>query len=176
MLAFLSDLTPVDILGAVLIVMGLGIPQLKSIRLILAAELLVNILACLYYLLLGGRSAFVLSIFATLHVVVNYFYQHQGNRPSWWVFGVFAVIYMICGVLTWTGPMDLLSMSATLFFALSLQQASPTGYRLCAVGKGFSWIVYCLILGAWSTLLTNLFTLLSAVTALIRDRAQPNQV
>ena len=94
MLAFLSDLTPVDILGAVLIVMGLGIPQLKSIRLILVAELLVNILACLYYLLLGGHSAFVLSIFATLHVVVNFFYQRRGQRPAWWVFGIFAVIYM----------------------------------------------------------------------------------
>ena len=176
MFAFLSDLTPVDILGAVLIVMGLGIPQLKSIRLILVAELLVNVLACLYYLLLGGRSAFVLSIFATLHVVVNFFYQRRGQRPAWWVFGVFAVIYTACGVLTWTGPIDRLSMSATLFFGLSLQQTAPTGYRLCAVGKGLSWIVYCLILGAWSTLLTNLFTLLSAVTALIRDRAQPNQV
>lgn len=171
----LSSLTPADLLGVVLIVMGLGIPQLKSIRLIMVAELLVNALACLYFLLLGGQSAFVLSIFATLHVAVNFFYQRQGQKPAWCVFGVFAFIYIACGILTWTGPMDLLSMSATLFFGLSLQQTSPTGYRLCAVGKGLSWIVYCLILGAWPTLLTNLFTLLSALTALIRDRIQPKR-
>ena len=170
---FLSATSLANVLGVLLILAGFLMPQLRSIRLILLAELLVNTMACVYYLLLNGRSAFVLSIFATLHVVVNFLYQQRGKRPAWWVFGVFAVIYITCGMLTWTGPMDLLSMSASLFFALSLQQASPTGYRLCAIGKCSSWIVYCLILGAWSTLLTNLINLLSALSALfLRSRAE----
>lgn len=168
---FITAISLADVLGVLLILAGFLMPQLKSIRLILMAELLVNALACVYYLLLNGRSAFVLSIFATLHVVVNFLYQQRGKRPAWWVFGLFSVIYICCGILTWMGPTDLLSISATLFFALSLQQAAPTGYRLCAVGKCTSWIVYCLILGAWGTLLTNLFTLLSALTALLRNRA-----
>lgn len=171
----LSNISITDILGIILIVAGFCMPQLKSIHLILLAELLVNALACVYYLLLNGKSAFVLSIFATLHVVVNFLYQRRGKRPAWWVFGVFAVIYITCGVLTWTGPMDLLSMSASLFFGLALQQSSPTGYRLCAVGKCTSWIIYCFILDAWSTLLTNLFTLLSALAALVRSRVRPKQ-
>lgn len=167
---YLSALSLADILGVVLILAGFCMPQLKSIRLILVAELLVNALACLYYLLLNGRSAFILSVFATVHVVVNFFYLRRGRRPAWWVFGLFSVIYVICGVVTWAGPIDLLSTAATLFFGLSLQQASPTGYRLCAVGKCSSWIIYCFVLGAWSTLATNLFTLLSALAALVRGR------
>ena len=168
---FIRIISLADVLGVLLILAGFFMPQLKSIRLILIAELLVNAVACVYYLLLNGRSAFMLSIIATLHVFVNYFYQCGCRRPSWWVFGVFTAAYTVCGILTWTGPMDLLSMSATVFFALSLQQTSPAGYRLCAIGKCSSWIVYCLILGAWSTLLTNLINLLSALTAMVRNRA-----
>lgn len=167
---FIAAISFADVLGVVLIFGCILMPQLKSIRLILLAELTINAGFCLYYWLLGGQSAFLLSVFSTLHAVVNSIYQRLGKRPTWWVFGLFSAIYITCCILTWTGPMDLLSSSAALFFALSLQQASPTGYRLCTVGKCTSWVIYGLILGAWSSLLANLFTLLSALTALVRNR------
>lgn len=167
---FIAAISFADVLGVVLIFGCILMPQLKSIRLILLAELTINAGFCLYYWLLDGRSAALLSIFATAHAVVNVFYQQRGKRPTWWVFGLFSAIYIACGILTWTGPVDLLSTTATLFFALSLQQTTPTGYRLCTVGKCTSWVIYGLILGAWSSLLANLFTLLSALAALVRNR------
>ena len=159
-----------QVLGILTTAIGIAMVQLKDMRLILGAEILVNALAAITYLLLGGTSALWISLFAILHATINILCQRSGKQPPRPVFFIFSPLYILCCLVTWTGPIDLLPAIASVCFSLSVHQPSPTGYRLCVLGKCSSWIVYNLIIGAYTTIFSQLFTILSVFTAFWREK------
>jgi len=76
--------------------------------------------------------------------------------------------YLLCSVLTFKGWLDLVPMVAAVLCALGISQKKPTNYRILILLNGAVWTVYDVAIGAYAMLAGHMFTVLSALSGIIR--------
>lgn len=161
-----------QLLGISNFVVGISCVHLKNIRLILAAEIFLNVATTLNFMLLpGALSGFLISVAACVHTSINMIYRQRKQVPPHIICILFSIVYVACALSVWSNPLDLLPAAAGVCFALSVHQSSPAGYRLCALCKSSIWILYCLSTRAYTLILTHVFLVCSALIALLHDKA-----
>ena len=85
-----------------------------------------------------------------------------------WLNAVIIASYILCSVLTYETARDIIPMIAAVLCALGILQKKTSNYRVIMFLNGATWIVYDVIIAAYTMLLSHIFTSGSALLGIIR--------
>jgi len=142
--------------------------QLKTMKGLLFGNVLINGLASISYLLLGGYSAMAIGISAGLQCFVMYFYNRKDMAPHKITVGAFILVYVGCSAFFYQSPIDLLPALAAVLFAISISCKRPFFARVWVFTNSIVWIAYDIFLLAYGGLVLHGVILTSTVVAMIR--------
>ena len=157
-----------QIAGGIVFVLVFLSMQTKNITKVMLTQIGCNALGMLSYVLLVGFSACGICFVATVQSTIFFFLRKYDKENPIWLTPVIFAAYILCSVLTYQGPLDLIPMLAALLCALGLTQKNPTNYRIIMLLNGATWVVYDVFIAAYTMLATHGFTVASALLGLIR--------
>ncbi|MBQ7039999.1 MAG: YgjV family protein [Clostridia bacterium] len=142
--------------------------QLKDIKKILICQLICNGMGALSYVLLDGFSGCGIYIVALLQSIVMYLYRRQKLDLPKWVILVFVIAFLCCSIITFNKSSDIISAIAALTCALGIAQEKPSKYRMFMLFNGIIWMIYDVLVGAYTMMLSHVITVISSLAGILR--------
>ncbi len=172
----IAQITPAFLIaqaiGPVTTVMSIVSAQFKKLTPILLSELMMNALVALSYILLGGLSGSYICIAASVQTLVCYFFARREVKVPRALTAAFVAMYIVITIITWQGPLDILPGVCAVMFALSVVQDNPAGYRIYMGVNSLLWIIYDIVILAYSMVITHGLLLISIIIAILRHDIQ----
>ena len=157
-----------QILGGVVFVLVFLSMQTKSMNRVLLCQIGGNGFGLLSYVLIGGFSVCGIYLLATLQAVSFFFIRKYDKKEPKWLQPLIMLGYIGCSAVSFQSWVDLFPMIAGVLCAFSIGQKKPTNYRIIMLLNGSVWIVYDLVLGAYTMLATHIMIVVSALIGIIR--------
>ena len=157
-----------QIIGLLTTVVAVISAQCKNMTMILVLELVANLLVALSYILLGGFSGSYVCLIACVQTGISYVYAKKSKKMSNWLTVIFIVAYIVASLAAYRRPADVLSGIAAVTFALAVAQSKAAGYRVFMSTNSLLWIIYDLVIGAFTMIITHGLLLVSLIIAMIR--------
>ena len=145
--------------------------QLKNMKVILAFQITVNLIASTNYLLMDGDTGMIVSLVAVLHSVVMYFYNTKNVTPHIPVTVGFILVYLGCAaynLIVTHDPMEILPAIAAFCFSMCLVQKKPSVFRIWGALNPSFWLAYDLYTGSYVMFLVHAGILISSIIGMIR--------
>lgn len=159
-----------QIVGVFVTIMVIVIQQLKSRKQILWASVFVNMLGALNVLLLDGfGSGVTVNFVAIAQILVALWHEKKNTKEGLIEKIIFLALYVGVGVMSYTGPLDILAILAAVFYMVAMLQKKEQNIRLCLLANMTSWTIYHGILRS-TGIFAQLAGIVSAVIALYRYR------
>ena len=155
----------VGILVAIFAILSL---QCKNIKGLLALQVLANGLLMLNYALLDNWSGAVVGILAAVQTVIIFLFRSKEKDIPLYITILFMASFIVSTVFTYQKPLDILPCVAALVFVLITIQKKTSVCRKYALLNNILWIIYDIGAGAWTTLITHILLLISAIVGIIR--------
>ncbi len=170
-----------QIVGLVTTVVALVSVQFKDEKIILLGEIIANFLSALSFGLLGGLSGAWVCVLAafqsTILFVLNKSKSPKRKKWKYIVSAVFAVAYIIGNIITYSIWQDIIVCICALIYTYAVMQDTSKNMRTIIGLNMILWIIYDLIIGAYTTMITHILSALSIVTAKFRlDRKKKAEV
>lgn len=152
-----------------------GIPvlisvQQKSVKKMLIAGAVGNLLIGVSYLMQGGLSSFWLCMIGNVNVVINLYYLERGKKNPWSITLAFIGINFISTLLSWTGWLSLVPFVAGLCGTIACRQQKPKFYRLFMLFNTAIWCGYDICLMAWTSALVHGSLFTSTAVGVFRNK------
>ena len=110
---------------------------------------LANLLAALNVLLLGEvSSALVINGVAVVQSLLSLWHERRGRPVTRTEQVIFLVIYVLCGMLGYQKPLDLLPVMGAVFFMLATFQMDEQRTRLLSLANCGIFFIYYLLIGS----------------------------
>jgi len=140
---------------------------------IIALQLLGGISFTIHFCLLGihgEKAAFTAAAMNLVDVARSLVYINRGKKWAdhvWWVL-VFSLMCVLSCILTWGGPISLLSMGGMILTTISFYLQNPAKVRLVSLPASLLWILNNLFVRSYSGILTEGFNIFSMIIAMLR--------
>lgn len=157
-----------QILGFVVFLFVFASMQTKNMKTVLLYQIGCNGLGMLSYVLIGGFSGCGIYLVATIQSVLFFFIRKNGKEEPRWLYPLIIGAYIGCSVATFKGLLDLIPMAAAVCCAVGIVQKKPSNYRITMVLNGIIWVIYDLLIGAYTMLASHIITFASALLGIIR--------
>ena len=142
--------------------------QFKSMKNVLAGQVVANLLLMLNCLLLSAWAGAGTGIIATVQTIVNYGFKAKDKKIPLSLTVFFMILYVISSYFTYKGIADILPLIAALIFAVAVMQEKASVCRLLSLGNSALWLTYDFCIMAYTTTLTHGILLVSVIVAIIR--------
>lgn len=119
----------------------------------------------------SGAAVCVLGIFISSTI---FFVERAGHRVRWPLIVIFALAEVIAIILTFQTPWDILPGIGTGFWLASLLQSDENRLRWLMIINGITWVAYDIAIMAYTTMLGDIFLIISSAIALARYRKVDN--
>lgn len=139
--------------------------QNKKREKILLFQFWANGLYMVEYSLLGAFSASVMNLVSSLRCLVFYKGKKKNSLIS---LVLFSIIVIILGILTYDGLLSLIPVIITLFYTISSWVKNPFWNRITVLVAAVIWIYYNFSVGAYITVVGNVFEIISGIISLVR--------
>lgn len=144
--------------------------QFKKRKKILIALLCLNLFAALNLIFLGSFSAAYISFFAIIEIIINYLFERK-KKPTPKIVVVFYIIgNLILSALTFSKPLDILSLLAALTFCFTILTKNEQDIRKLMFLNQTFWLIFDVFVGAYVLVGSNILTLISTAVAYCRYR------
>jgi len=142
--------------------------QFKTMKSILAGQVVANLLLMLNCLLLSAWAGAGTGIIATVQTIVNYTFSARNKKIPVLLTVFFMILYVTSSFFTYKGIVDTLPLIAALIFAVAVMQEKASICRLLSLGNSALWLAYDICISAYTTTLTHGILLISVIVAIIR--------
>ena len=143
--------------------------QLKTMKLILITEIMINLLVALSYILLdGGKSGAIVSVVGMVQSTLMLIYDRKGKRPHIAMILGFVALYLFLSLYKNADALiNYFPAIAAACFALAIMSKKPKTYRIFILFDALFWLVYdiCILSG---NLLVHSAVAISAIIGMIR--------
>ena len=142
--------------------------QLKTMKGLLIGNVLINGIASIAYLLLGGYSAVVIGLLAVAQCFVMYYYNQKGLAPHKITIAICILAYLSSSAFFYQTPVDLLPATAAVLFAISISCKRAFVARVWIAFNALTWITYDIFLLSYGGMVLHGVILTSTIVAMIR--------
>ncbi len=157
-----------QILGAIGAISNIVSMQIKDKKHILFVFIIAGLAFSASYVLLGAYSGALICFIATVQTVINYILEvKQKKFPNWLGF-IYIIIAIICGFVGFKSIIDILPVIAGVTYVLSILQEKEKHIRIISLTNAIMWLIYDLIVGAYATVISDVFFSASAIIGIIR--------
>lgn len=157
-------------ISLIVLVMAIGIYQLKGMKAIVIGQCILNFFVLLTYALGDGMSGAAVSIVAIVHTLLIYLlYQRKDKKIPVWFVIAFVAVYIVCTAFTFKAVTDIFPMGAAVLFAVSIVQTESWKYRVIILANSILWIAYDIVIAApIPMLVTHAITVAAVSVGIIR--------
>lgn len=155
-------------ISVVMALFALASMQFKNLKMVLACQIVSNVLCASTYFLLGGFSGAGICLIAILQSVVYFILNYKKIEPPLYVAIVFVCLFIGCSVIYYKSPIDLLSAGAAICFAISMVQKSSAKTRIVYLLNPIFWTVYDIFTLAYVNTFIHSAIFVSTLFAIIR--------
>ena len=157
-----------QIVGVLVTVSAILSTQFRNMKWILIWQIISNLLLSVNLALLGGLSGAGICITATVQTVTVFIFNRRNKKFPLFLTILFSVTYAVCSAYTFKSVYDVLPCIAAIIYALSIIQEKSSLYRVYMIANSLLWVVYDFTVGAYTTILTYVFLLVSIGIAIYR--------
>ena len=161
-----------QIVGIITTVVALVSVQFKDEKIILLGEIIANFTTAISFGLLGGLSGAWVCVLAafqsTILFVLNKSRSPKRKMGKYIVSVVFAIAYIIGSIITYSIWQDIIVCVCALIYTYAVMQDTSKNMRTVIGVNMLLWIIYDLIIGAYTNMITHLLSALSVLTAKFR--------
>ena len=112
-----------QIIGILLIILNVISMQMKEKKNIVFTLLLINLLAAINLMMLGSYTGSIICFFAVIQIIINNIFERKEKEVPKVILGIYIIISIICGVITYKTIFDVLPIiSSILFIFTSFQK------------------------------------------------------
>ena len=134
----------------------------------LILQIIINILISIQYFLLEALTGVIVSITNVIRCIIFYNYKKKNKEPSKTFLILFIIIAVVSGILTWQNRFSIIPIIATIIFTYGLWQDNVKITKICTAITAGNWLVYDIVVRAYSGALEFLLEGISAIIAVIR--------
>ncbi len=131
-------------------------------------QIISNALYGIEYTLLGGISAACMNFLSTLRCAIYYKNEKLKKETPKYVVLVFMIVMIILGVITYDGLLGIIPIVITCLYAYSLWQPKMKLLYIIIIFAALLWIVYNYFIGAYMSLIGNVFEIIFAFISIKR--------
>ncbi len=142
--------------------------QLKTKKQILLTIVVSNLLFVISYILLGACIGALTCGIVAIEIIINTILEDKGKVTPKFLIIIYLIISIILGITTFNSLIDLLPITASILFILTLRQSKEKYVRLLILGNLTSWIIYDFFVKAYLAGISDLFVISSTITAIYR--------
>lgn len=153
------------ILGIIASVMSM---QFKSRKHILVALFLLNLFSALNFLFLGSLSSSYVCFFAIIEMLINYRFEIKNRDVPKLVIGIYIVINIILGMISYKSIIDLLPIACAIIYCCTVLTKKESNIRKLMLANQGIWLVFDLIVKAYTFSISNILTIISTLISMYR--------
>lgn len=91
-------------------------------------------------------------------------------KPSFVFLGIFVIIAILSGILTWQSTLSIIPIIAAIIFTYGLWQDNITITRICTGITAGNWTIYNIIVKAYAGAIQSVAECISSIIAIIRNK------
>jgi hypothetical protein len=127
----------------------------KMLKLVMVAALLYTV----HFYLIGALTGAAMNLIGALRS--HTFYKLKPKNRHWWILGVFILMAIVGGLITWQGPLSLLPLAGSICGGLAIWHTKPSEIRRWSLIATPMWFTYNAISGSYPGMLIDTFSLTS---------------
>lgn len=135
---------------------------------ILKFQNLANMFYMIQYTLLGAYPASCMNLISMLRGIVFFNDEKNNRKTSLNILILFFIVIVLAGLLAFQNIYSLIPIIITLLYSYSLWQKNLTIFRVIFVLAASGWFVYNLLVGAYVTLIGNIFEFTFGIVSIIK--------
>lgn len=140
----------------------------KTKKKVLIFQLFSNISYALQYLILGAFSAVATSAVGTVNNWIFYRYAKKDKEIPVVVLYIYSIIILILGILTYNNIFSIFPVLLSILYTYGVWQSNLKTYRVISVVGAIAWMIYNSVVGAYASVIGNVFQCITAIIAIIR--------
>ncbi|MCL2513764.1 MAG: YgjV family protein [Oscillospiraceae bacterium] len=149
--------------------------QQKKRRGIIVFQIFCSAFFALHFYLLGAYTGCAMNVLGGLRsTVYSYSEEKKWAKHNFWPV-LFFIVFLAAGILTWKNIWSLLPTFAMCLSTISLWLRDPKKIRFLTSPTLPCWLVYNLMNKSIAGFITEIFTIISMATAIIRYDVLPNR-
>ena len=157
-----------QIFGVLGIIASVLSMQFKNRKHILITLFLLNLFSALNFLFLGNLTSSYVCFFAEIEMLVNYGFETRNKDVPKWVIGIYVIINIILGMLTYKSALDILPIVCALLYCGTILTKKEANIRKLMLGNQSVWLIFDLIVKAYTFSISNILTIVSTLIAMYR--------
>lgn len=164
-------------LGILAVVMTILLFQLKTKKQMLCANIISNLSSAGNVLFVDGEfnSAVIICLIAIVQIIVSHIHDIKGTEVPLFEKIIFLVLYIVGGLVGFTGPKEILPIIAAIFYMFAMFQKDPQKIRYILLGNMSPWVIYMLF-PFKTTVFAQIAGIISSVIGILRYRKQKMEV
>lgn len=143
--------------------------QFKKKSSILGMQIASNVAYMFEYICLGAFSGGITFIIGTIRNITYYILEKKKCKPKLIVLLIFIILIVIAGIITYENLISILPIVAVVIWTIVSWQEDPKWMRIGETVICIMWIVYDLIVKAYTGMITESIILTSCIIGIIRN-------
>ena len=156
-----------QIIGFVALVFAMLSYQMKTQKGIVLIQIVSCTFFAVHFLMLKAYTGALLNLIAAVRSVVFANKDKKWGKSNWWIV-LFSVISVVAIAFTWEGYLSLLPMAGMVLTSIAWGIEKASLVRLISFPSSPLWIIYNLKSRSTAGVLTEVFVMISIITAMIR--------
>jgi hypothetical protein len=142
--------------------------QIKQKKYILLGFMTMNLLFAINFILLQSYSGAIISFISAIQTLINYVLEKKEIPFPKWLIPVYLVVSFVCGMATYQSFVDILPVTGSILYTLSIIQKKEKNLRRITLANTILWLIYDLLVMAYSSAISEVFFLTSNLIAIYR--------
>lgn len=158
----------IQLIGYAALILALVAYQMKTQKRIVLIQLLSCTLFTIHFALLDDAfTGALLNLIAAVRCIVFANKDKKWGKSNWWIV-FFSIVSVSAVAFTWTGVLDILPMLGMILTSIAWGIEKAWLVRLISLPSSPLWIIYNLSKGAMAGAFTEVFVMISIISAMIR--------
>ena len=141
--------------------------------------ILANLFSAINFILLQGYSGAIICAFAIIQTFINKFFEKKDKKVPKIIIGIYIIISILLGLITFTGILDILPIICSILYTLTIIQDKEKNIRRISLVNIILWIIYDIVCQAYTAAIADSLMTISTIVGMYRfdyKKKMPEQV
>lgn len=157
-----------QILGMIGTIINICAIQINKKKSILVLFMSANIVFGINFILLGSYSGGIICFIAAIQTVITYLFEKREKVFPKVLIPIYIIVAIICGLVSYQKWIDILPLLCSILYTMTIIQKKEEKVRKITFINVAFWVIYDLIIGAYTAAISDVFFTISSVIAIIR--------
>ena len=154
--------------GILVIIANVVSMQMKKKNQIIFMFILANLFSAINFILLQGYSGAIICTFAIIQTFINKFFEKKDKKVPKIIIGIYIIISILLGLITFTGIIDILPIICSILYTLTIIQNKEKNIRRISLINIILWIVYDIVCQAYTAAISDSLMTISTIIGMYR--------